>query len=107
MVSHLDNIKSEADLYVAFLQSLMEELNANPEDYFAAPTPSKAKIIKPKAPKSTSSKKVFVVHGRNDKLRESMFNFLVALGLKPVEWSQAIQATQKASPYIGEILDIQ
>ena len=35
-----------------------------------------------------------------------MFNFLRALGLNPVEWSQAIQATQKASPYIGEILDI-
>ncbi len=106
MYSHLENIQSEADLYGAFLQSLMEELSEHPEDYFSIPIPSEEKATIPKAPKSTSLKKVFVVHGRNDKLRESMFNFLRALGLNPIEWSQAIQATQKASPYIGEILDI-
>jgi len=106
MFSHLEDIQSEADLYGAFLQSLMEELSEHSEDYFSIPISSEEKATIPKSPKSTSPKKVFVVHGRNDKLRESMFNFLRALGLNPVEWSQAIQATQKASPYIGEILDI-
>lgn len=48
---------------------------------------------------------VFVVHGRNKALRQSMFAFLRAIGLKPMEWNQAIAATEKASPYIGEILD--
>lgn len=48
---------------------------------------------------------VFVVHGRDDKLRQSMFLFLRAIGLKPIEWNQAIAATGKTSPYIGEILD--
>lgn len=51
------------------------------------------------------SRKVFVVHGRNLALRDSMFTFLRALGLQPIEWAQAIELTSKASPYIGEILD--
>ena len=50
--------------------------------------------------------RLFVVHGRNDGARNSMFEFLRALGLMPIEWSQAISLTGKASPYIGEILDV-
>ena len=34
-----------------------------------------------------------------------MFSFLRALGLNPIEWDQAIRATGKGSPYIGEVLD--
>jgi len=34
-----------------------------------------------------------------------MFSFLRSIGLYPLEWSQAIQATGKSLPYIGEILD--
>jgi predicted nucleotide-binding protein len=48
---------------------------------------------------------VFVVHGRNTELRQSIFTYLKALGLNPMEWDQAIAATGKGSPYIGEILD--
>lgn len=51
------------------------------------------------------SKKVFVIHGRNEKLRHSMFDFLKALGLDPLEWNALIKATKKGSPYIGEIID--
>jgi predicted nucleotide-binding protein len=46
-----------------------------------------------------------VVYGRNQALRDSMFDFLRALKLDPIEWSEAIRATGKASPYVGEILD--
>jgi predicted nucleotide-binding protein len=51
------------------------------------------------------TKKVMVVYGRNQALRDSMFGFLRALKLDPIEWSEAIRATGKASPYVGEILD--
>ncbi len=34
-----------------------------------------------------------------------MFAFLRSLGLKPIEWSQAIALTHEASPYVGSILD--
>jgi len=49
--------------------------------------------------------RVFVVHGRNTAARDAMFAFLQALGLRPIEWSQAVGFTGKGSPYIGEVLD--
>jgi predicted nucleotide-binding protein len=50
-------------------------------------------------------KQVFVVHGRDDRLRRDFFSFLRALKLEPLEWSEALRLTGKAAPYIGEILD--
>jgi len=50
------------------------------------------------------NKKVFVIHGRNENLRKSMFDFLRCIGLQPIEWVEAISLTGKSSPYIGEIL---
>lgn len=47
---------------------------------------------------------VFVVHGRNRELRDSMFSFLRALGLHPLEWTEALLATGKPAPYVGEAL---
>jgi predicted nucleotide-binding protein len=48
---------------------------------------------------------VFVVYGRDDVARSSMFTFLRALGVKPIEWSSAIEMSKKAAPFIGEILE--
>ncbi len=52
------------------------------------------------------SRRVFVVHGRNKAARGAMFAFLRSIGLVPIEWSQAIAMTRRASPYIGEVLDV-
>ncbi len=54
---------------------------------------------------SLARESIFVVYGRNRVARESMFTFLRALGLKPLEWSQAIHHTGKAAPFNGEILE--
>jgi predicted nucleotide-binding protein len=51
-------------------------------------------------------RKIFVVHGRNKKIRDALFMFLRALKLEPIEWSEAIKLSGKGSPYVGEILDI-
>lgn len=48
---------------------------------------------------------VFVVHGRNLRARDAMFTFLRTIGLQPIEWSEATEATGRTAPYIGEILD--
>lgn len=48
---------------------------------------------------------VFVIHGRNHKIRDAMFDFLYALGLHPLEWEKIISLTGETSPYIGDVLD--
>lgn len=52
------------------------------------------------------SDSVFVVHGRNIAARNAVFTFLRAIGLKPIEWDQAIARTGSGSPYVGEVLDL-
>ncbi len=52
-----------------------------------------------------NAREVFVVHGRNIAARDALFEFLRASDLHPLEWSEAVGATGKTSPYIGEILD--
>jgi len=46
------------------------------------------------------------VHGRNLEARNSLFRFLRSIGLRPLEWSQAVNATGQTSPFIGDILDV-
>jgi predicted nucleotide-binding protein len=48
---------------------------------------------------------VFVVHGRDLAARDAVFAFVRSVGLRPLEWTQAIKLTRKGSPYVGEILD--
>jgi predicted nucleotide-binding protein len=56
-------------------------------------------------PTASGARVVFVVHGRNQKARDALFTFLRSIGLHPLEWLEAIQATGKPTPYIGDILD--
>jgi predicted nucleotide-binding protein len=51
------------------------------------------------------TRKVFVVHGRNEAARSAIFTFLRAIGLDPIEWSKAVTMTGEGSPYPGQVLD--
>jgi predicted nucleotide-binding protein len=51
------------------------------------------------------TRSVFVVHGRNYRARDAMFEFLRSLGLQPLEFAEAIHGVERGSPYIGDILD--
>jgi len=51
------------------------------------------------------SRTVFVVHGRNRQLAESVCSFLRAIDLRPLLFSDGVVATGKAAPYVGEVLD--
>jgi predicted nucleotide-binding protein len=57
-----------------------------------------------KVPKKKENS-VFVVHGRDENIRKSMFLFLRSIGLNPMEWVKAIELTGKGSPHVSEILD--
>ena len=52
----------------------------------------------------TKENTVFVVHGRDAKLRDSMYELLSALGLKPREWGHAIRAAKGkgGNPYVND-----
>ena len=78
-----------------------DEFITGPPGGESEPSHSSSKELRPTA----DSREVFVVHGRNDYARNSLFQFLRSIDLHPLEWTEAVQSTGKASPYIGEILD--
>ena len=58
----------------------------------------------PAAPLRAENTRVFVVYGRNERIRVALFTFLRALGLEPLEWTDVVEATQNPAPHINEIL---
>jgi predicted nucleotide-binding protein len=54
---------------------------------------------------SAKARRVWVVHGRDARLRSAMFTFLRSIGLAPTEFSEARSLTNSAAPYVGEILE--
>jgi hypothetical protein len=58
----------------------------------------------PSRPRRRRGNTVYVVHGRNTRLRDELNSFLEAAGLQPLEWEQALRGTNKGSPYNGEVL---
>lgn len=83
-----------SDFIDHFFQAIQEISNAEPGGDID---------VKKEQPTDTST--VFVVHGRNEKLRKAMFEFLRSIGLSPLEWTKLVLMTGKASPFIGEILE--
>ncbi len=63
--------------------------------------PAKAKAAKRKVKDNT----IFVVHGRDEPLRKSMFDFLRTLGLNPKEWDQVLREARGNNPFIGNAID--
>jgi predicted nucleotide-binding protein len=97
----LDNPDLAVDLYREFLSVLAEELERHPQNLLYTTSAEETDQVSQKA----DPRKVFVVHGRNEAARRAMFSFLRALGLDPIEWSEAVHLTGKGSPFVGEILD--
>jgi predicted nucleotide-binding protein len=52
------------------------------------------------------TRRVWVVHGRDERLRTGIFTFLRSIGLEPLEFLEARKLTGRPFPYVGEILDI-
>ena len=62
----LRNLVDEADMYIGFLRSLVEELEKHPEDVLSVPMPSNEKEAIVHAPQPTSSRTVFIIHGHDE-----------------------------------------
>ncbi len=89
-------------LLINILEEVIKEMDA-----YNAGLPPKAKIEKSVTiasnQKNINSKKVWVIHGRNRMLATDVFSFLRAIGLDPIEWTEARKLTGASSPYIGDI----
>jgi predicted nucleotide-binding protein len=69
---------------------------------------STTRIRRQKAKTSTKTKsdnRVFVVYGRNEKIRKALFAFLRSLGIHPIEWNKALALTKQGSPYVGQVVE--
>jgi len=51
-------------------------------------------------------RRVLVVAGRNERALSSVFDYLRALGLRPIEWRDAVSETGVASPSITDVLSL-
>jgi predicted nucleotide-binding protein len=73
-----------------------------------APTysPKSTRAAKRKAIARTDENSVFVVHGRDEALRKSLFDFLRSIALKPLEWEHAILQAKDVNPHIDDVLDV-
>jgi predicted nucleotide-binding protein len=76
----------------------------------AAAGHSPVAVKKPSAPRkpkvrTTKDNSIFVVHGRDTKLNDDIFGFLLAIGLNPKEWSQAIKDAKGANPNVGQVIN--
>jgi predicted nucleotide-binding protein len=49
--------------------------------------------------------KVAVVYGRNEAARRAIFEFLRAIDLHPMEWSELPGYTGEGTPYVGDIIE--
>jgi predicted nucleotide-binding protein len=55
-------------------------------------------------PESERDRTVFVVHGRDKQARQELYIFLRAIGLHPIEWTEALAQTGEGAPYVGEVV---
>jgi predicted nucleotide-binding protein len=97
---------------LAVIRSIAKAYSPSPV-HISTPVPSSSgrKTSQKKKSRSASPQPkergntVFVVHGRNEKVRKALFSLLRAFKLQPMEWNEALKKTGQGSPYVGTILE--
>jgi hypothetical protein len=86
----------------------MAGLRGAPMHMLADPSPPATPRGRRRATKkpivTISNNSIFVVHGRDIQLNTDMVAFLRAIGLNPLEWSQAIKGAKGANPHVDEVI---
>ena len=108
-------MKNRGDKVLGFLDSLIDDIRRGRLDGIAVSVVDEPRPISspeedavsaiPPVVEAPDTRNVFVVHGRNQEIRNSVFAFLRSINLNPIEWTEAVQHTGKGTPYVGEILD--
>ena len=106
-MDHLEQIRLfNSEHEIASLENVLDQMEITQEFITLPPGSDIETVHHPDielAP-PTDAREVFIVHGRNLAARDALFDFLRAIDLHPLEWSEAVQSTGRASPYIGDIL---
>ncbi|MBN1172040.1 MAG: nucleotide-binding protein [Micromonosporaceae bacterium] len=63
-----------------------------------------AAAVRRDAPKATTGRDVFVIHGRDEELRQRVFELLREVDLRPLEWEMAVAATGKTVPTLLDVV---
>ncbi len=66
---------------------------------------SKAYIERRGSIMQNEQRNVFVVHGRNAKIKKALFAFLRSINLNPLEWESAVSMTGKGTPTTLEVIE--
>jgi predicted nucleotide-binding protein len=90
--SSLEADPSQGHLKIALTAS-------KPPSDAAVPAMKEAPLLAPEAKRN-----VFVVYGRDERLRTDLFSLLRAFGLNPIEFEEMAQFTGSTSPHLWEIL---
>lgn len=56
-------------------------------------------------PAGAGSRDIFVIHGRDEQVREPFFEFLRAVDLRPLEWEALVAATRRTSPSLLTVVE--
>jgi predicted nucleotide-binding protein len=85
-----------------------EELGSRPAAGASAAEPAESPARPGRGTERTDdpdkARRVFVVHGRDDRLVRSFFDLLTSVGLRPVEWETLVRASGSTSPVLGQLV---
>lgn len=97
---HLDTDLAAAESGRERTERVIEELTGTARRTPAEPGDARAHQGFP----AGRRRNVFVVHGRDRRLRDAFFDFLRALDLRPMEWNQLVRLSGGTSPFLGEVV---
>lgn len=59
---------------------------------------------RPPEPGDDRRRRIFVVHGRDERIRVAVFDLLRAFGLEPLEWERLVEATGSTLPTLADVV---
>lgn len=62
-------------------------------------------VTDPDGTAGATSRRVFVIHGRDEPARVAVWALLEAFGLHPVDWDESVAETGEPMPFLGQVLD--